>query len=302
MNLKKRWKKSERRIGGTAISAICGESSFAKPIDVYQEIVEGKKLPDSLLLDAGRAMEPVIRAEYTRKTGFKQLVKKIGTVRHPTLDWMTASPDDVSDDFRVIDYKLVSIFGLDKWRGGPPQGYVIQLQWYMAVLGLERATLVGLMPNLELDIHELTADAELASDLIALGQHFWDNHIIPKIPPEPDGSESYSAFLRKRPLPPTEVIAPASDLIEIAIGQYGRTKRDLKAADEAHEKAKQELILSMGGATAVRGMTCDVRLSEYPTSRLDADALCKAYDIDDATKANYLKTSMARRLTVKERK
>jgi len=286
------WRKSERRIGGTAIAAICGESSFAKPIDVYQEIVEGKRLPDSLLLDAGNAMEPVIRAEYTRQTGFTPLVKKVGTVRHPKLEWATATPDDVSDDGRVIDYKFVSIFGRDKWRNGPPEGYVIQLQWYMSVLGLERATLVGLMPNLELTIHELKHDEELSQN----------NHIVPKVPPPPDGSESYSAFLRKRPMAPIEVIAPASDLIEIAIGKYGRTKRDLKAADEAHEQAKQELILAMGPATAVRGMTADVRLSEYTTSRLDIDALCKAYEIDDATKANYLKTSMTRRLTVKERK
>lgn len=181
----------ERRIGATDASKLLGLSKYGGPLDVYRRIVEGVDTKSNPRMERGKKYEPEVRRRYVEQTGaeMQQFVMPL-IVEHPTLAWATCSPDDVTVDDVLAEYKTTSLFA--KGWAPVPVEYVIQVQWSLWVTGLERAHLYaafgrdepgGVFSIERCQLYEMRRDDELAETFAEVGDAFWRNHILTKTPP-----------------------------------------------------------------------------------------------------------------------
>ena len=89
-----------------------------------------------------------------------------------------------------LECKTVSPFSADKWADGKiPAHYLAQVDHYLAVSGFDCWYVVALIFGRELVIHKIVTDKQVLSDLIDKEELFWTNHVVPQIPPAPNGCD-----------------------------------------------------------------------------------------------------------------
>ena len=89
-----------------------------------------------------------------------------------------------------MECKTVSPFSADKWADGKiPAHYLAQVDHYLAVSGFDCWYVAALIFGRELVIHKIVTDKQVLSDLIDKEELFWTNHVVPQIPPAPNGRE-----------------------------------------------------------------------------------------------------------------
>jgi putative phage-type endonuclease len=184
----------ERRIGATDASKLLGMSKYGGPLDVYNRIVLGIDTKSNPRMERGKKYEPEVRRRYVEQTGaeLQQFVMPL-IVEHPQHPFATCSPDDITVDDVLCEYKTTS-----RWARGwepVPVEYAIQVQWSLWVTGLERAHLYAAFGEdgdktrpgeffiERCQLYEMRRDDELAETFAEVGERFWRNHIIPRIPP-----------------------------------------------------------------------------------------------------------------------
>lgn len=218
--------REERRmgIGGSDASAVLGVNPYRAPIDVYLD-----KLGLALPWDGNEAtrwgdlLEPVIAAEYSTRTGL-ETARTDRVVRHPQHRWMLGNPDRIIvGASKGVEIKTAGVRSLHRWGEGPeecPEEYIVQCAWYMAVCGCDEWDLVALLGGQSLRIYTIKRDRELEGLMIEAAERFWIDHVLARVPPPPDGSESFKIYLASK---------------------YPRDVRPLRSATAEEEEAGEEL-------------------------------------------------------------
>lgn len=132
----------------TGVSA----SRAAYMAQLLTERLTGKP-PESGFVNAamewGTEQEPFARAAYSAKTG--ELVEEVGFIDHPTIPNSGASPDGViADGEGLVEFKApTSHVHLEYiFEGKPPQKYLYQMAWQMAVMGAKYCDFCSFDPRL----------------------------------------------------------------------------------------------------------------------------------------------------------
>jgi putative phage-type endonuclease len=183
-----------RRIGATDASKLLGLSKYGGPLDVYNRIVLGIDAKVNSRMQRGTKYEPEVRRRYVEQTGAElNLWVMPLIVEHPQYSWATCSPDDITTNDVLCEYKTTS-----RWARGwepIPVEYAIQVQWSLWVTGLETAHLYAAFGEdgdktrpgeffiERCQLYTLRRDDELADVFAEVGGAFWCNHVVPKIPP-----------------------------------------------------------------------------------------------------------------------
>jgi putative phage-type endonuclease len=164
-------------IGGSDAAAVLGLSRWRTPLDVY---LAKKKPAENRVAETepmrwGTLLEPVVRQEFAEKTG-RVITLPEGTIRHPKYPFMLAHPDGVSTDGRLYEGKTAR--SAEEWgESGSsqiPQEYCIQVQHYMAVMGLPVADVAVLIAGNDFRTYEIPADPEMQALIIEGEEAFWD--------------------------------------------------------------------------------------------------------------------------------
>ena len=126
-------------IGGSDVSVIAGINPYRS---VYQLWLEktGQTEPaerDNEYTHFGTILEPVVRKEFTARTGLKVRQKHmiLQSEEHP---FMLANLDGVINldgKMCIFEAKTASAYKLDDWQSDIPPEYMLQVQHYMAVTG-----------------------------------------------------------------------------------------------------------------------------------------------------------------------
>ena len=113
--------------------------------------------------------------------------------RHPAHDFMIADIDyflELSNgQTAILEIKTTNYNNKDKWRDGKkeiiPINYELQGRHYMAVMNINRVYFCCLYGNNEDEviIRHIERDLEYESEMIALEEDFWVNHVQAKKPP-----------------------------------------------------------------------------------------------------------------------
>ena len=184
----------QRRIGATDAAGLLGVSKHGNVADLYARLVLGIDIKVTPKMTRGTRYEPVVRDMYVREQGVELMVwtTKPVILRHPEHEWATSSPDDVTTDGRLLDYKTVSVWAVGGWRDAPPIDYQLQMAWGMWVGGLESCHLYAAVGedvgeefriDYTLPPYEFVRDAELEATFAEAGERFWTDHVLPKVPP-----------------------------------------------------------------------------------------------------------------------
>ena len=89
-------------------------------------------------------------------------------------------------------------YSADKWKDGHiPESYQIQCHHYMAVTGAKAWYIAVVILGREFLWQRIERDEELIQNLISIEKDFWQNHVIPQIMPEPDGSSSSEELIQQ---------------------------------------------------------------------------------------------------------
>lgn len=189
-------------IGGSDVSIIAGVNPFKSIHQLWLEKT-GQIKPEeteSEYAHFGTLLEPLVRKEFTARTGIKVRSKNM-LLQSSEYPFMYANLDGViyeNGELMIFEAKTVSAYKQEVWENGIPLEYLLQIQHYMAVTGAKKTYIAALVGGNHFFWHEVMRDEELIEKIIAMEKYFWEHHVIGGIEPVPDGSDATTAYLNEK--------------------------------------------------------------------------------------------------------
>lgn len=188
-------------IGGSDAVAIMGQSVWRSPYAVWASkmgLVEDD-LDQSISEAAqwGTILESPVREEWERRTGLRAIPCTHGFIRDIALPCLIASPDGLVGDEEGLEIKAVNERKGGEWEDDVPLGYQIQCQHYLGVTGRKRWHVAALIGGQKLVIATVERNERFISALRAKLSTWWEQHVIRKIAPEVDASESTTNAIKR---------------------------------------------------------------------------------------------------------
>lgn len=199
-----------RKLGITATdaAAICGAHPWRSPLDVWLE-KRGetvKEYEENAPTIWGHRLEPLIRNDYAERHGAR--VEVPGTLMHAEDEWKLATPDGIVylghglEPDRGLEIKVHNERAMRALRYGSPGSddvpphELIQGVWGMAVTGLPRWDLCVF--NGSPTDYVIDRDEELVGMVAERCERFLVDHVRANVPPPPDGSATWDAWIAQR--------------------------------------------------------------------------------------------------------
>jgi putative phage-type endonuclease len=248
------WLKLRRKgIGGSDASAVAGLNRYKSPVGVFLDKT-GQIEPDEPGEAAywGNVLEDVVAREFTVQTGLRvQRSNKL--YQHPEHKFMLGNVDRLILDkggrgLGILECKTASAYKLGEWSDDQvPDEYAIQLQHYMAVLGVDYGYFAVLIGGQKFQYKLVERNEGIIDSLIQIEDEFWNKHVIPRVPPMVDGSDA-STDLLNRLYPASR---PAAEITlereqALLIDKLLVAKEDAKAAEGQVKRLENELKAVMG--------------------------------------------------------
>ena len=188
-------------IGGSDVSIIAGVNPYTSVYQLWQ-FKTGQCIPketENEYIHFGTILEPVIKKEFTARTGLKVRNRKAiyQSDEHP---FMIADLDGVVNEHGemcVFEAKTASAYKLEAWKKDVPLEYMYQVQHYLAVTGWKKAYIAALIGGNHFIYRVIERDEMLISEMIAMEKNFWEAYVLTKTEPPMDGSEATRNFLNE---------------------------------------------------------------------------------------------------------
>jgi len=265
----------KKGIGGSDAAAIVGLDRYRSPFDVYADKLGLKpEIPDNEAMRQGRDLEQYVAERFMEATG-KKVRRRNAMLQHPEYPFMIADIDRwVVGESAGLECKTTSVLNRAKFNQGEfPPNYYVQCVHYMAVTGAERWYLAVLVLNNAFHVFTIERDDAEIQALIEAEKDFWENHVLKKIPPTPDGSEATSEVIK-------QLFPEARESAEIAlfgyegkIQQYLELDTKVKELECERDKLKQEIQLVMADAEIGRAQGYIVEWKNQVRQTLDTKKL-----------------------------
>lgn len=274
----------ERRtgIGASEIGAVLGLSRYASPVDVYmRKVGQADEEESGLHASLGNELEDWIARQYVEATGLRVQASP-ATLRHPAIPWMFAHLDRVVlGHRRVLECKFTTLG--ERWgrpTNGPiqdaaeaaelmPMEHVAQVTQEMLCAGFQEADVAVAIVDRKIDfrVFSLRLDRIFADALIAGGDAFWHNHVVPQTPPPPTSISDIAALY------PSDngAVVHATDEIETVVEMYRGAREGRKGAEEVEQAYALQLKAYMGGAQILKSIEGRVLATHKSRSRRAVD-------------------------------
>ena len=285
-------------IGGSDAGAICGLNPYSSPMKVYQDkINEDVSDLDNESMRQGRDLEDYVARRFMEATGLK--VRRSNMMyRSDTYPFMIADVDRliVGED-AGLECKTASAYNADKWKDGEiPLHYLMQCIHYMAVTGRSAWYIAVVILGQEFKYARIDRDESLISQLAAIEETFWNQHVVPRIIPAPDGSkacdevlEQYFHLARKGSTIPLVGFDDKLNRRTELLGQIAELEREQKQIEQEVKLFMRDNEIASSGCYRVSWTNVD-------TARLDTKRL-KAEKPE--IYQDFVKVTPSRRLTIK---
>lgn len=266
-----------RGIGGSDVAAICGLSPFKKPIDVFVEKTAEGDVADEEPTDAqrfGALLEPIVADEYQRRHADKTVIGPFDTCVHPSRPWhlfsldrvvippggrtlvdlpLTSPPPPELID-RVLEIKTAGLgtfrsFG-DDGSDDLPEHVICQVVWYLSGVDVNNADVAALLNTSDYREFHVERDRELEAYLLEEAEAFWFK-VQANEPPDPDGSESFSRYVKDRCKRTSGLVAKANPEVDAIAVRLRAARAARKAIDLEEARLTQRLQLAIGENDAI---------------------------------------------------
>jgi putative phage-type endonuclease len=268
---KEEWLRHRQQgIGGSEASAIAGLNPWKTAVGVYiDKKNETPKEIKSYRMEIGNLLEDFVAKQFSHKTG-KKVRSVYGMLKNDKYPFAIANIDRaVVGEKAFLECKVTNSYAKKEWEEGVPIHYEIQCLHYMAITGATHCYIAALIGNEDLIFHEIKRDEDTINNLMTLEKEFWENHIMPDIPPEADGSGEYSEYLKNKydkPKPETVELTELKDNLK----RYDEVV-DLMKDLEIEKKALEQLFQGKMGNYEMANIE-DRVITWKPGSRTSIDS------------------------------
>lgn len=186
-------------IGGSDAGTVCGLNPYSSPMKLFHDKTsEDTEELDNESVRQGHDLEEYVARRFAESTGLK--VRRSNYMyRSVEYPFMIADVDRliVGED-AGLECKTASAYNADKWKDGDiPLHYIMQCCHYMAVTGKRTWYIAAVILGREFVYRKLVWNDELIARLIAAEKDFWENHVMTKKMPAPDGSQACDKLLNR---------------------------------------------------------------------------------------------------------
>ena len=285
-------------LGGSDAGAVCGLNPYVSPMAVYRDKVSDETdIGDNEAMRQGRDLEEYVAQRFTEETGLKvrRSNKMYRSVEYP---WMIADVDRmVAGGGAGLECKTVSAYNKDRWAdGGIPVHYLLQCYHYMIVTGRRTWYLAAVILGQDFQYRRIEYEEETAQNLIALEAEFWNNHVLPRHMPDPDGSKSCDAvleeyFCQRGKAENIELVG-----FDQKLERRQEIEKTMKLLETEKRQIDQEIKVFMDGHETADSGRYRVTWREVISSRLDTKRLKE--EKPDIYR-EFLQESKSSRFTVK---
>lgn len=279
-----------RRSGITAtdVAAIVGLSPHRTALDVFLNKVLGIESDETLPMAVGTALEPLLLREYEKRKAVTLQPGK--TIRSTTRPLVIATPDGIRPDGIPVEAK-----NSERWEDwGPdesdqvPEHYRVQSLWQQSVLDADEGHVIVMLSRYDIRTYTVPFDADYFGVLLEAAEKFHKDHIATEKPPEPDGSEAWSNWLKQRFPTERTPLLDAPPEADILAREYLDADQLLESAETAKRLARQKLELLCADAAGMRGNGWTLSWKgTKPISRVDWEACARSLGATDAVAESF---------------
>ena len=199
---RQKWLEYRRKgIGGSDVSILAGINPYKSVYELWKEKTGQAEVSESQSEFAhfGTVLEPVVKAEFTERTGLKVRAKN-AILQSTEYPFMLADLDGIVNDngeLCIFEAKTASEFTAKEWEKGVPFKYVLQVQHYMAVTEYKKGYVAAIVGGNKFFCYEIYRDEDLIKYIISLEKKFWEENVLDMKEPEADGSDATTAYLNR---------------------------------------------------------------------------------------------------------
>ena len=260
-------------IGGSDIGAILGVNKYKSAIDVYIDKTEGNKSKGNRFTHFGTKLEKVVFEEFQERHQNMKCYTVPYTIQRgvcvANVDGMVYDPE--KDRYGVLELKTTSAYNKDEWTGDTvPDSYYAQVQHYLYVTGLSFAYIACLVGGNDYKEFYIERNLEDIDYLQEKANDFWKNHVMKKVPPMLDGSDSYSKYLLEKADKENEEVIELNGLNAKA-EEIKALEEQMKSLEQQIKLKKQEILLELNNNHCNKAISTDFKFSIAIQERSSVD-------------------------------
>lgn len=283
-------------IGGSDAGAICGLNPYRTVMQVYYDKTSDEiEEADNEAMRQGRELEDYVARRFMEATG-KKVRRANCMFQDEKNPFMLADVDRmIVGENAGLECKTASPFMADKWKDGKiPLSYQIQCYHYMAVCNAQSWYIAVLIYGREFKFCKIERDEQVIADLIRIERDFWENHVLKKVLPEPDGSKLADSVIAEYFKESKRETIPLSGFDE-KLRRRQELMEVMERMDMEKRSIEQELKLYLGEAEMAENESFRVSWKSIFSSRIDT---VKLKEEEPEVYQKYLKPTQSRRFTV----
>lgn len=251
------WLADRRKgIGGSDVATILGLNKWKSPYQLWLEKTDQITLDDNAGEAAywGTALEPLVANRFSEVTG-KKVRRRNQVFEHTDYPFLRANIDrDIVGEPAVLECKTANQFLAKEWEKDEiPMQYICQVQHYMNVLNREYAYFAVLIGGQRFIWKRIDRDQDLINAITERLVEFWEENVLKGIPPEIDGSDATSTFIRNHYADPGENEIELPKRIDDLTQLKAEYKQDMKDIDEKCKQIDNQIILLLKDKNASVG-------------------------------------------------
>ena len=272
--------------------------SQLSPFKSWHEVFFEKAFPEQTEWEEtaatmrGHIKEPMLVRWYEATTGRSVRVDD-KTVQHPEHPLVTATPDGYVDPDGLIECKAPGRYTIHHWgENGTdeiPEYYIPQGMWQMAATGRHWVDFAVDLGD-ELGVYRLNYNHDFFLSLLNIVERFWNDYVLPKIPPPPDYSDGCAETLLK--LHPSQMKEPLDRPDEETQGlmtRYRQANENLREAQREEKLVKNMLKTRIGDNRGFEDMDGNkvIWFQVKGRAKTDWEAIAKELGADEESIARH---------------
>ena len=238
-------------IGGSDASVIMGKNPYRSILQLWEE--KTGKLPvtddGNEYTYWGNVMEPIIRKEFMNRTGLK-VRQKHAMIIHKDYPYLFADVDGIVTDERgekcIFEAKKASQYKAEQWEDGVPEEYILQVQHYLEVCGMDKAYIAALIGGNKFVFHTIYRDDELIRNLISREKEFWEGCVLTGTEPVMDDSDATRDYLNQKYSDPIEGSIQLQEDMKSVLAEYQDVDCKIKELEKQKTGFANQIKAAMG--------------------------------------------------------
>ncbi len=300
-------------IGGSDVAAFFGISPHRSEHQVYLEKTGQEEEDDSPKpwLRIGQVVEPAILTLFCEQTGLRVETVE-DAFRHPEHPFIGGHVDGLayngSDVPVIFEAKNVGLRMAKHWsKGGDdhiPDFYNLQVQHYMMVVSaalgkpISEAHVAALVGGNEFRTYTVQGNERIQQAILEKCVAFWNNHVLPGVPPTVDGSEGATEMLSTLYPQSTEGEMEASGNANLMIARLMSLIDGRDTINEQIRECQNVIKDELGIYQTMIGEKARVKWSNVSRDTVAWKKVVAEAGIDPALIEKHTKTSESRRFSM----